>query len=85
MTTPHALYRERQLRSGSESGEIWYVSNSFVAGTSASLSGVPRHMYDIYIIQLLYKVKKSLEKRYCRLIRHVTLDYLVNLKESSFY
>ena len=35
------FYRERQLWSGNESVEIWYVIGSFVAGTSP---GVPRHM-----------------------------------------
>ena len=43
MTTQ--LYRERQLWSGNESVEIRYVNGSFVAGTSASSPGVPRHMY----------------------------------------
>ena len=38
------LYRERQLWSGNENGEIRYVSDSSVAGTSASSPGVPRHM-----------------------------------------
>ena len=38
------LYRERQLWSGNESVKIRYVSGSFVAGTSASSPGVPRHM-----------------------------------------
>ena len=37
------LYRERQLWSGNEDGEIRYVSGSSVAGTSALLPGVPRH------------------------------------------
>ena len=39
------LYRERQLWSGNESVEIRYVSDSYVAGTSALSPGVPRHMY----------------------------------------
>ena len=39
------MYRERQLRSGNESVEIRYMSDSSVAGTSASSHGVPRHMY----------------------------------------
>ena len=38
------LYRERQLWRGNESVEIWYVSGSSVAGTSASSPGVPRHV-----------------------------------------
>ena len=38
------LYRERQLWSGNESVEIWYVGGSSGAGTSASSPGVPRHM-----------------------------------------
>ena len=37
--------RERQLWSGNESVENRYVSGSFVAGTSASSPGVPRHLY----------------------------------------
>ena len=48
------LYRERQLWSGNESVEIWYVSGSSVAGTSASSPVVPRHMY-IYV-GFLYNV-----------------------------
>ena len=35
---------ERQPWSGSESVEIRYVNGSFVAGTSATLPGVPRHI-----------------------------------------
>ena len=31
--------------SGNEGGVIQYVNSSFVAGTSASSPGVPRHMY----------------------------------------
>ena len=42
MTTQ--LYRERQLWSGSENVKIGDVSGSFVAGTSASYPGVPRHI-----------------------------------------
>ena len=42
MTTQ--MYRERQLWSGNESVEIRYVSGSFVARTSASSPGFPRHM-----------------------------------------
>ena len=38
------LYRERQLWSGNEDGEIRYVSGSSVAGTSALSPGVPRHI-----------------------------------------
>ena len=34
---------ERQLWSGDESVKIQYVNGSFVAGTSASSPGVPRH------------------------------------------
>ena len=34
----------RQLWSGNESVKIWYVSGSFVAGTSALSRGVPRHL-----------------------------------------
>ena len=41
--------RERQLWSGNESVEIRYVNGSFVAGTSASSPGVPRHMYVLFI------------------------------------
>ena len=43
MTTQ--LYRERQLWSGNESVEIRYVNGSFVAGTSASSPGLPRHIH----------------------------------------
>ena len=39
------LYRERQLWSGNESVKIRYVSDSFVAGTSALSPGVPRHIF----------------------------------------
>ena len=38
------LYRERQLWGGNESVEIRYVNGSYVAGTSASSPGVPRHI-----------------------------------------
>ena len=38
------LYRERQLWSGNESVRIRYVNGNFVAGTSASSPGVPRHI-----------------------------------------
>ena len=46
MTT--LLYWERQLWSGNECVEIRYVTGSFVAGTSASSPGVPRHMWTAY-------------------------------------
>ena len=45
MTTQ--LNGERQLWSGNESVQIWYVNSSFVAGTSALSPGVPRHMNEI--------------------------------------
>ena len=38
------LYRERKLWSGNENVKIRYVSDSFVAVTSALSPGVPRHM-----------------------------------------
>ena len=43
MTTQ--LYWEQQLWRGNESVEIRYVNGSFVAGTSASSPGIPRHMH----------------------------------------
>ena len=42
--TTYKLYRQRQLWSGNESVKIRYVNGSFVAGTSASSPGVPRHL-----------------------------------------
>ena len=50
MTTQ--LYRERQLWSGNEKVEIRYVNGSFVAGTSASPPGVPRHIH-VYCTHLV--------------------------------
>ena len=38
------LYRERQQWSGNESVKIRYVSDSFVAGTSALSPGITLHM-----------------------------------------
>ena len=40
--------REQQLLSGNERFEIRYVNDSFVAGTSASSPGVPRHMSECF-------------------------------------
>ena len=48
--------RERQLWSGNESVEIRYVKGSFVADTSATLHGVPRH------ILITYEFYKGLSK-----------------------
>ena len=39
--------RERQLWSGNESVKNRYVSGSFVAGTSASSPGAPRHLSNV--------------------------------------
>ena len=40
--------QERQLWSGNEDGEIRYVSDNSVAGTSALSPGVPRHMKKLH-------------------------------------
>ena len=53
--------RERHIVSGAtamESVKIQYVSGSFVAGTSASLPGVPRQMYyKTYVFLIWFRVK----------------------------
>ena len=61
MTTE--LYRERQLWSGNESVEIRYVNGSFVAETSATLPGVPRHVHTYFVSDLCKLMMGGFKKR----------------------
>ena len=54
------IYRERELLSGNENVKIWYVSDSFVAGTSALSPGVPRHFSTSFY---LYPISKGEQKK----------------------
>ena len=48
--------RKRQLWSGNKIVEIRYVNGSFVAVTSASSPGVPRHVLILHTLTLVYTI-----------------------------
>merc|ERR1712131_84429 len=73
---------EPQLWSGNESIEIRYVNGSFVAGTSASLPGVVRHILSPF------SKKKMAVPRWSLHAQHIHPDGLdnfsLNLSELNF-
>ena len=76
-------YRERQQWSGKEIVEIRYVHGSFIAGTSASSPGIPRHMLNPFLSVVLAKLGFRSAPGIGR--AHYEKQPPANLRKSNFF